>query len=167
MYNLNSHLLISKIIKIFPKYRNKICKLQTKWPNFNLSHFQLSDQATTTSYWALRFLNCSYSSSQISPKSSPKIIPMCHPVAARLLLILLTVVVTATASPNDHRYNVGEEVPLYVNKVGPLNNPRYFSGFLNLLLILLFCTDHQSILRTGLGLTLELGLESEEKWVMP
>nr|GMD12648.1 transmembrane 9 superfamily member 5 [Ipomoea batatas] len=48
---------------------------------------------------------------------------MCHPVAARLLLILLTVVVTATASPNDHRYNVGEEVPLYVNKVGPLNNP--------------------------------------------
>ncbi|XP_019164119.1 PREDICTED: transmembrane 9 superfamily member 5-like isoform X2 [Ipomoea nil] len=48
---------------------------------------------------------------------------MCHPVASRLLLMLLTVVVTATASPNDHRYNVGDEVPLFVNKVGPLNNP--------------------------------------------
>lgn len=23
-----------------------------------------------------------------------------------------------------HRYNVGDHVPLFVNKVGPLNNPR-------------------------------------------
>lgn len=28
------------------------------------------------------------------------------------------------SSPSDHRYNVGDEVPLFVNKVGPLNNPR-------------------------------------------
>ncbi|KAF5470963.1 hypothetical protein F2P56_011445 [Juglans regia] len=30
---------------------------------------------------------------------------------------------SATASPNHHQYNIGDLVPLYVNKVGPLNNP--------------------------------------------
>ncbi|XP_052178171.1 transmembrane 9 superfamily member 5 [Diospyros lotus] len=30
---------------------------------------------------------------------------------------------SAAASRNDHRYNVGDRVPLFVNKVGPLNNP--------------------------------------------
>ncbi|XP_057974782.1 transmembrane 9 superfamily member 5-like [Malania oleifera] len=29
----------------------------------------------------------------------------------------------ATLSSEDHRYNVGDDVPLFVNKVGPLNNP--------------------------------------------
>ncbi|KAI8524337.1 hypothetical protein RHMOL_Rhmol13G0142700 [Rhododendron molle] len=31
---------------------------------------------------------------------------------------------SGTASPSDHHYNVGDHVPLFVNKVGPLNNPR-------------------------------------------
>ncbi|KAL5579932.1 hypothetical protein UlMin_012374 [Ulmus minor] len=30
---------------------------------------------------------------------------------------------STTASANDHRYNVGDHVPLFVNKVGPLHNP--------------------------------------------
>ncbi|XP_059430027.1 transmembrane 9 superfamily member 5-like [Corylus avellana] len=30
---------------------------------------------------------------------------------------------SAAASPSEHRYNVGDRVPLFVNKVGPLNNP--------------------------------------------
>lgn len=34
---------------------------------------------------------------------------------------------SATASPSDHHYNVGDHVPLFVNKVGPLNNPRFLS----------------------------------------
>ncbi|KAI9195239.1 hypothetical protein LWI28_013085 [Acer negundo] len=29
----------------------------------------------------------------------------------------------ASTSPYDHRYNVGDHIPLFVNKVGPLNNP--------------------------------------------
>nr|DAD28829.1 TPA_asm: hypothetical protein HUJ06_030297 [Nelumbo nucifera] len=31
----------------------------------------------------------------------------------------------AGASPEDQRYSVGDVVPLFVNKIGPLNNPRY------------------------------------------
>ncbi|WCJ41821.1 Transmembrane 9 superfamily member 5 [Euphorbia peplus] len=30
---------------------------------------------------------------------------------------------SATSSPADHRYNVGHTVPLFVNKIGPLQNP--------------------------------------------
>ncbi|KAG7947551.1 hypothetical protein I3843_14G100900 [Carya illinoinensis] len=45
----------------------------------------------------------------------------------KLLVILFTALSftdrSATASPNHHRYNIGDLVPLYVNKVGPLNNP--------------------------------------------
>ncbi|KAG9458997.1 hypothetical protein H6P81_003505 [Aristolochia fimbriata] len=33
------------------------------------------------------------------------------------------IAVAAKASASDHRYNVGDRVPLLVNKVGPLNNP--------------------------------------------
>ncbi|KAF7823233.1 transmembrane 9 superfamily member 5 [Senna tora] len=45
-----------------------------------------------------------------------------------LLLLLLCAIVTlslppVSASAADHRYNVGDRVPLFVNKVGPLNNP--------------------------------------------
>ncbi|KAH7561235.1 hypothetical protein ACOSQ2_016349 [Xanthoceras sorbifolium] len=44
-----------------------------------------------------------------------------------VLVVFLTVVGfparLATSSPYDHRYNVGDQVPLFVNKVGPLNNP--------------------------------------------
>ncbi|KAM1116184.1 hypothetical protein TB2_006614 [Malus domestica] len=44
-----------------------------------------------------------------------------------LLVVLLTIltfsVPSATASASDHSYNVGDHVPLFVNKVGPLNNP--------------------------------------------
>ncbi|PQP99172.1 transmembrane 9 superfamily member 5 [Prunus yedoensis var. nudiflora] len=44
-----------------------------------------------------------------------------------LPLVLLTILTfsapSATASASDRRYNVGDHVPLFVNKVGPLNNP--------------------------------------------
>ncbi|XAR60135.1 hypothetical protein NMG60_11033387 [Bertholletia excelsa] len=44
-----------------------------------------------------------------------------------LLLVFLTPfdfsLPSAAASENDHRYSVGDDVPLFVNKVGPLNNP--------------------------------------------
>lgn len=47
----------------------------------------------------------------------------------KLLALLFTALSftdhSATASLNHHRYNIGGPVPLYVNKVGPLNNPRY------------------------------------------
>ena len=33
----------------------------------------------------------------------------------------------SASSPSNHRYNAGDHVPLFVNKVGPLHNPRYFS----------------------------------------
>ncbi|KAF3439443.1 hypothetical protein FNV43_RR17721 [Rhamnella rubrinervis] len=44
-----------------------------------------------------------------------------------LLLVLLNALdfsaPSAAASANDHRFNVGEYVPIFVNKVGPFNNP--------------------------------------------
>ncbi|CAL9000017.1 unnamed protein product [Prunus brigantina] len=44
-----------------------------------------------------------------------------------LPLVLLTILtfsaLSATASASDRSYNVGDHVPLFVNKVGPLNNP--------------------------------------------
>ncbi|XP_015872609.2 transmembrane 9 superfamily member 5 isoform X1 [Ziziphus jujuba] len=44
-----------------------------------------------------------------------------------LLLVLFTFLAclapSATASAIDHRFNVGDHVPLFVNKVGPFNNP--------------------------------------------
>lgn len=42
-----------------------------------------------------------------------------------LSLTILEFLSSSTASPNDHVYNVGDEVPFFVNKVGPLDNPRY------------------------------------------
>ncbi|XP_068661809.1 transmembrane 9 superfamily member 2-like [Aristolochia californica] len=47
-----------------------------------------------------------------------------------LLVSLQIFAIIAKASASDHRYNVGDRVPLLVNKVGPLNNPsetyRYY-----------------------------------------
>ncbi|OMO89169.1 Nonaspanin (TM9SF) [Corchorus olitorius] len=40
-----------------------------------------------------------------------------------LLLLLLSNLRSVISSPDNHRYNVGDDVPLFVNKVGPLNNP--------------------------------------------
>ncbi|KAK9279648.1 hypothetical protein L1049_013328 [Liquidambar formosana] len=44
-----------------------------------------------------------------------------------LVLVLVTIlgfsVGHSTSSSENHRYNLGDHVPLYVNKVGPLNNP--------------------------------------------
>ncbi|GKU93832.1 hypothetical protein SLEP1_g7395 [Rubroshorea leprosula] len=50
---------------------------------------------------------------------------MCRTVALQisLILVLSASLRSATASPDDHRYNVGDHVPLFVNRVGPLNNP--------------------------------------------
>lgn len=42
-----------------------------------------------------------------------------------LILLLLTNLRSISSSLDNHRYNVGDHVPLFVNKVGPLNNPRY------------------------------------------
>lgn len=40
-----------------------------------------------------------------------------------LSLMILQFLFSSRASPSDHIYNVRDEVPLFVNKVGPLNNP--------------------------------------------
>ncbi|CAL0304017.1 unnamed protein product [Lupinus luteus] len=46
-----------------------------------------------------------------------------------LFLILCTILqfsssfVAASPSPSDHRFNVGDVIPFFVNKVGPFNNP--------------------------------------------
>lgn len=40
-----------------------------------------------------------------------------------LILAISASLRSGTASPADRRYNVGDSVPLFVNKVGPLNNP--------------------------------------------
>lgn len=40
-----------------------------------------------------------------------------------LLLLLCATLEFSSSSPSDHLYNVGELVPLFVNKVGPFNNP--------------------------------------------
>ncbi|KAK6926575.1 Nonaspanin (TM9SF) [Dillenia turbinata] len=45
-----------------------------------------------------------------------------------LVVVLLTTLLgfsfrSGTSSPDDHRYNVGDLVPFFVNKVGPLKNP--------------------------------------------
>ncbi|KAG8495116.1 hypothetical protein CXB51_013195 [Gossypium anomalum] len=47
--------------------------------------------------------------------------------ALKLILIIISLLLTnlrsIASSPDNHRYNVGDHVPLFVNKVGPLNNP--------------------------------------------
>ncbi|XVF19714.1 hypothetical protein REPUB_Repub11eG0134700 [Reevesia pubescens] len=40
-----------------------------------------------------------------------------------ILLLLTNLRSISSSSPQNHRYNVGDHVPLFVNKVGPLNNP--------------------------------------------
>ncbi|KAB1227197.1 putative phagocytic receptor 1b [Morella rubra] len=59
--------------------------------------------------------------------SPPGSMPMSKPSKIVLLSVLFVALSFAdrfaTASPYDHRYNVGDAVPLFANKVGPLNNP--------------------------------------------
>ncbi|CAH9070819.1 unnamed protein product [Cuscuta europaea] len=57
------------------------------------------------------------------------------------LQILMTLVVTAVALPKARRYNAGDEVPLFVNKVGPLNNPSETYEYYDLP----FCSPDQVI----------------------
>ncbi|GMI81678.1 hypothetical protein like AT1G08350 [Hibiscus trionum] len=40
-----------------------------------------------------------------------------------IISLLLTNLRSIASSPDNHRYDVGDHVPLFVNKVGPLNNP--------------------------------------------
>ncbi|KAJ7947991.1 Transmembrane 9 superfamily member [Quillaja saponaria] len=64
--------------------------------------------------------------SEISLPLSPALASMTSFLEVRLFLVFLTLALStrlSTASPADHRYNVGDQVPLFVNKVGPLNNP--------------------------------------------
>ncbi|CAN0916789.1 Transmembrane 9 superfamily member 5 [Linum grandiflorum] len=47
-----------------------------------------------------------------------------HRIAAAVLATLtLLAAVSAAPSPSDRRYNAGDSVPLFVNKVGPFHNP--------------------------------------------
>ncbi|XP_060965736.1 transmembrane 9 superfamily member 5 [Cannabis sativa] len=41
----------------------------------------------------------------------------------KTFLIIILIAHSASALPNNHRYNVGDSVPFFVNKLGPLNNP--------------------------------------------
>ncbi|KAF5751727.1 transmembrane 9 superfamily member 5 isoform X2 [Tripterygium wilfordii] len=49
-----------------------------------------------------------------------------------VLFISLLSLGSATSSPNDHLYNAGDRVPLFVNKVGPLHNPSETYQFYDL-----------------------------------
>ncbi|CAK9171335.1 unnamed protein product [Ilex paraguariensis] len=51
---------------------------------------------------------------------------------------------SVSASPSDHRYNVGDDVPLFVNKVGSLNNPSETYQYYHLP----FCHPDQVIRKT-------------------
>ncbi|KAJ4846753.1 hypothetical protein Tsubulata_010238 [Turnera subulata] len=58
---------------------------------------------------------------------------------SRLLLLVFVLIELALlsieptiASPSNHRYNVGDQVPLFVNKVGPLHNPSETYGYYDL-----------------------------------
>ncbi|KAA8549864.1 hypothetical protein F0562_001548 [Nyssa sinensis] len=55
-----------------------------------------------------------------------------------LLLVLLTTVTfsfrSAIASSKGRWYNVGDHVPLFANKVGPLNNPSWYFNYLVVLI---------------------------------
>lgn len=48
-----------------------------------------------------------------------------------LLLLLFATLQSSSpfvsASPSNHIYNVGQNVPFFVNKLGPFNNPRSLS----------------------------------------
>lgn len=44
-----------------------------------------------------------------------------------LIFIGLSNVVAGSSSSGDHRYTVGDDVPLFVNKLGPFTNPRYLT----------------------------------------
>ncbi|KAH9317376.1 hypothetical protein KI387_019145, partial [Taxus chinensis] len=64
------------------------------------------------------------------------------------LVLLLSCIFQTGLSASDHKYKAGDEVPLYVNKVGPFQNPsetyRYFD--------LPFCPpDHVTEKREALG----------------
>uniref|UniRef100_A0A803R2N4 Transmembrane 9 superfamily member n=1 Tax=Cannabis sativa TaxID=3483 RepID=A0A803R2N4_CANSA len=41
----------------------------------------------------------------------------------KTFLIIILIAHSASSLPNNHRYNVGDSVPFFVNKLGPLNNP--------------------------------------------
>ncbi|XP_045832320.1 transmembrane 9 superfamily member 5 [Trifolium pratense] len=48
---------------------------------------------------------------------------MAKPHHLILLLLLLFTTLHSSASPSNHIYNVADNVPFFVNKLGPLNNP--------------------------------------------
>ncbi|CAI7922826.1 unnamed protein product, partial [Closterium sp. NIES-53] len=54
--------------------------------------------------------------------------PRCRVLAA----VLLAAVIVADASASDHRYDQGDSVPFYVNKVGPFSNPSETHKFFDL-----------------------------------
>lgn len=41
-----------------------------------------------------------------------------------VVLILLSTVAVVRSDGSDHKYKAKDQVPLYVNKVGPFQNPR-------------------------------------------
>lgn len=41
-----------------------------------------------------------------------------------VVLLLVFAAIGARSDGSDHRYKVGDPVPLYANKVGPFHNPR-------------------------------------------
>ncbi|KAJ6937500.1 hypothetical protein NC652_011974 [Populus alba x Populus x berolinensis] len=51
----------------------------------------------------------------------------------------------SASSPSNHRYNAGDHVPLFVNKVGPLHNPCATYWYYDLP----FCHPDHIILKAG------------------
>lgn len=79
---------------------------------------------------------------------------------------LLLMVALSLASPNDHRYNIGDEVPLFVNKVGPLNNPRYPSNWFFFLLSLWHFLL-RNVVKISVLYTVEILLIAENVFLSP
>lgn len=46
-----------------------------------------------------------------------------------VVLLLVCTAIRVRSNASDHKYKVGDPVPLYANKVGPFHNPRSVFDF--------------------------------------
>lgn len=50
------------------------------------------------------------------------------------LFVICSVMGAVTSDASNHKYKNGDVVPLYANKVGPFQNPRYYQiSFVNVI----------------------------------
>ncbi|XP_013605429.1 PREDICTED: transmembrane 9 superfamily member 1-like isoform X3 [Brassica oleracea var. oleracea] len=75
------------------------------------------------------------------------------PSSSAVLLLLVSLLATALASDSDHKYQADEKVTLWVNKVGPYNNPQETYNYYSLP----FCRPSQNDVHKWGGLGEVLG----------